>query len=127
MIEYIVSITCAFLLIALVLALIFSVKYRRDMLGHEGEAKVFGLITVKGVAIVLLSALFLGGMLFPLSSNPKCKSEIEKISTLVHVKYISEVRNAADEQNEEFLEELVANLQSAVEEAKECVGLGEKE
>jgi len=62
---------CALLLSALVLALILNAKFRTDILGGEGEAKVLGFISVKGVAIVLLCALFLGGLIYPLSVESK--------------------------------------------------------
>ena len=47
-------------------ALIFSRSFRSDVLGGEGEATVFGILSVKGVSIVLLCGLFLGGLLYPL-------------------------------------------------------------
>ncbi|MDQ7016203.1 MAG: hypothetical protein Q9N68_07500, partial [Gammaproteobacteria bacterium] len=62
---------CALLLSALVLALILNAKFRSDILGGEGEAKVLGFISVKGVAIVLLCGLFLGGLIYPLSVESK--------------------------------------------------------
>jgi len=65
---------CALLLSALVLALILNAKFRSDILGGEGEAKVLGFISVKGVAIVLLCALFLGGLIYPLSVESKATS-----------------------------------------------------
>ena len=34
------------------------------MLGGTGEASVLGVLTVKGVAIVLLCALFVGGLIY---------------------------------------------------------------
>lgn len=67
----VVAIVCGGLLVALVLALIFSTKFRDDVLGGEGEASVAGILTVKGVAIVLLCGLFLGGMIYPLSMVPQ--------------------------------------------------------
>lgn len=59
----------AFLLVALIVALIFSKQFRDAMLGGEGEASVLGVLTVKGVAIVLLCALFVGGLIYPLYSQ----------------------------------------------------------
>lgn len=60
---------CAFLLAIIVMALIFSPSFRVEILGSQGDASIFGLITVKGAAVVLLCALFLGGMMYPLKSN----------------------------------------------------------
>jgi len=62
----IISGVCALLLIALVSALILNQSFRNDILGGEGEASVLGILSVKGVAIVLLCGLFLGGLLYPL-------------------------------------------------------------
>jgi hypothetical protein len=62
-----ISLFFAFLLAALVGALIFSAKFRREVLGGPGEATIFNLITVKGVAIVLLCSLFIGGIAYCLS------------------------------------------------------------
>lgn len=65
-----ISGVCALSLIGLVTGLIVSSKFRNDVLGGEGEASVLGLISVKGVAIVLLCSLFVGGMIYPMSASP---------------------------------------------------------
>lgn len=119
-----ISATCAILLIFLVFALIFSDKFRGDILGHEGEAKVLGIFTVKGVAIVLLSAIFLGGMIYPLTTDQaasRCAIEIQKISSLVHAKYRYEIEYAANKPDRSTLEKMVDDLQKAVKAAEECV------
>lgn len=81
-----ISSVCGFLLICLVMALIFSSRFRDDVLGGEGEATVAGVLSVKGVAIVLLCALFLGGFIYPLAKSPvheqeltNCRVEINNI------------------------------------------------
>ena len=51
-------------LLALIVALIFEPKFRDAVLGGPGEATIVGLITVKGVVIVLLSALLIGGIMY---------------------------------------------------------------
>lgn len=58
--ELMVVSVCSLILLALAAALIFSNNFRDDLLGGEGEASVLGLMSVKGVAIVLIFALFLG-------------------------------------------------------------------
>ena len=59
------------LLMALVLALIFSGDFRSAVLGGTpGEASIGGIITVKGVAIVLLCALFIGAIMLALEKVP---------------------------------------------------------
>lgn len=55
------------LLAAIIIALIFRQDFRDAVLGGNGEATVFGLITVRGVAVVLLCALFVGGLLATLT------------------------------------------------------------
>lgn len=62
--QILVAIVCAALLIALISAFIFSDKFRKDVLVGEGEARIFGIITVKGIAIIVLSGLFLGGLIY---------------------------------------------------------------
>lgn len=49
-------------LLVIVLAFVFSSKFRKDVIASEGEAAILGLINVKGVIIVLLTAIF-GGIL----------------------------------------------------------------
>ena len=63
----IIAIFFALLLAALLVALIFRGDFRDAVLGGPGEASVLGLLTVKGVAIVLLSGLLIGGILFVLT------------------------------------------------------------
>ncbi|MEL6866660.1 MAG: hypothetical protein AAFP19_19700 [Bacteroidota bacterium] len=48
------------ILLIIVLAFAFSPKFRKDVIASEGEAAVLGLINVKGVLIVLLTAIFGG-------------------------------------------------------------------
>ncbi|MFT5823932.1 MAG: hypothetical protein ACI8ZM_005198 [Crocinitomix sp.] len=48
------------ILLAIVIAFIFSAKFRKDVIAGEGEAAVLGLINVKGVIIVLLTGIFGG-------------------------------------------------------------------
>ena len=67
---------CGLLLLALIGALIFSQTFRNDVLAGEGEASVLGVLSVKGVAIVLLCGLFLGGLLYPLRFVPDNNNEL---------------------------------------------------
>ncbi len=61
-----VSGVCGLLLVVLVGAFILSAGFRDAVLGAQGEATVTGILSVKGVAIVLLCGLFLAGLLIPL-------------------------------------------------------------
>jgi hypothetical protein len=56
----------ALLLAGLLVALIFRRDFRDAVLGGPGEASVLGILTVKGVAIVLLCGLLIGAILFAL-------------------------------------------------------------
>jgi hypothetical protein len=78
-----VTIICAVLLVALVTALIFSAKFRQDILGGTGEARVLGILSVKGAAVVLLVGIFLGGLIWSVPENnliEKNKSPKEPLS-----------------------------------------------
>lgn len=65
-----IAVFFALLVAALVAALIFRRDFRDAVLGGPGEANVLGLITVKGVAIVLLFGILIGGILFALNKLP---------------------------------------------------------
>jgi hypothetical protein len=65
-----VAILLALLLAGLVVALIFRRDFRDAVLGAPGEATVFNLLTVKGVAIVLLCSLLIAGILLVLKYSP---------------------------------------------------------
>lgn len=67
------------ILIAIISAFIFSEKFRKDVIASEGEASVFGMINVKGVIIVLLTAIFCGAFIWIMDNKtteiPDCLSE----------------------------------------------------
>lgn len=65
-----VPVLLALLLAALMVALIFSRDFRDAVLGSPGEAKFLNLITVKGVAIVLLSGLLIAALVYTLDKIP---------------------------------------------------------
>jgi hypothetical protein len=69
--EYLLPIVCSILLIALIASLIFKDEFRHDILATEGEASIFGILTVKGVAIIILTGLFLGGLIWSFSNSKK--------------------------------------------------------
>jgi len=54
---------CAVLLTAIVAATIFSSDFRKDILAGSGEAQVLGVLSATGAVLVLLVALFLGGLI----------------------------------------------------------------
>ncbi|MDX1636542.1 MAG: hypothetical protein R3281_01145 [Balneolaceae bacterium] len=60
----IIIIFCAVLLAVIISAMIINDKFRADILAGEGEAKIFGLISVRGVVLVLLFALLLGTIVY---------------------------------------------------------------
>jgi hypothetical protein len=65
-----IAILFTLLLAGLVVALIFRRDFREALMGGPGEATVLGFLTVKGVAIVLLCGLLIGGILFALIHSP---------------------------------------------------------
>ncbi len=69
------------ILLAIVLAFIFSGKFRKDVIASEGEAAVLGLINVKGVIIVLLTAIF-GGIFVYLIRLDATRSEVITVSPI---------------------------------------------
>lgn len=60
-------------------ALVFSPVFRDSMLGAEGEASFFGLVTARGAAFVLVTTLLVGGALIASSRVPP---EIHMVSCL---------------------------------------------
>jgi len=77
------------LLVAITLALIFSEKFRKDVIGGDNDAKILGLISVKGAVIIVLSALFLGGAIYPLKYVDAAfvEPEVEKSGLLKNGEY----------------------------------------
>ena len=49
-------------------AFVFYKNLRKDLVASEGEANLFGLVSVKGVAILLLAALLVTGMIYAFPS-----------------------------------------------------------
>ena len=69
-IPAVIAVFFALLLGALMAALIFRADFRTAVLGGPGEATILNLITVKGVVIVLLCGLIIGGLVFALNKLP---------------------------------------------------------
>ena len=59
---------CAFLITVLLAAFIFSREFRHAVLGGRGEARILGLVSAKGVTIVLILVLLIGVLLFALKN-----------------------------------------------------------
>jgi hypothetical protein len=70
------------LLAALVAALILRKDFRDAVLGGTGEATFFRILTVRGVAIVVLCGLMIGGIVFSLSRSGL--QESPTIELIVH-------------------------------------------
>lgn len=66
-----VAILFAVLLAALIVAFIASADFRTSVLGSPGEASLFGVISVKGVVIVLLCTVLAGAVLYLLPKPPE--------------------------------------------------------
>ena len=65
-----IAILLTLLLACLVVALIFRRDFRDALIAGPGEVTFLGFLTVKGVAIVLLCGLLIGGILFALKNSP---------------------------------------------------------
>ena len=74
---YYVSAFCGLLLAITLLALIFNEKFRKDVMGGQGTAKILGILSVEGVVIVLLCGMFLAGLLYPVIKEPSSGEEVE--------------------------------------------------
>jgi hypothetical protein len=72
-------------LMAIVAALIFSPKFRKDVLDVEGKTAVFKYFTVEGALILSLTALFLGSLIFLLT---KMQFESWELSTTTKTDWV---------------------------------------
>jgi hypothetical protein len=80
--PYIVSGFCGIILLALISALIFRPAFRRDLIGGEGEAKLFDFVSVRGAIIVLLIGVFFAGLVLPVTSKKGNSAEDRDCSDL---------------------------------------------
>ncbi|WP_062268705.1 hypothetical protein [Endozoicomonas arenosclerae] len=70
--PYMVSGVCAFLLCCLILALIFSSKFREDITsGDTNKTKIFNVITLEGALVLSLCGLFFYGLIQPVIKPPE--------------------------------------------------------
>lgn len=76
MIQALIPIVCMVILFVLVFALIISSKFRKDVIGGEGEVRFFRLLTVKGAIIIVLCGLFLGTAIYTSRPFRVSKNEI---------------------------------------------------
>ena len=113
----IISGVCGLASIILVLGLVFSGRFRRDLLGGQGEATVLGIVTTKGAAIIALSALFVAGMMYPIfqlsKPNPACSSAIGALKAHLEEKFESQVKFAAEQPNPALLKGIVERLEQS--------------
>jgi hypothetical protein len=80
--EHLLTIISSIILISLIGALIFKENFRKDILISEGEATIFGILNVKGAAIIALAGLFLGAIIW--STNNSTKKLPENLSRTVY-------------------------------------------
>jgi uncharacterized protein YneR len=85
--EHLLTIISSIILISLIGALIFKDSFRKDILISEGEATIFGILNVKGVAIVVLTGLFLGAIIW--STNNTSKKLPDNLSKTVYQNQLS--------------------------------------
>ena len=87
-------VTIGLLLAAIITAFIFSKKFREDVISSEGEASVFGMINVKGVIVVLLSAIFVGAFIYIIQMDNNNTEEIDTSAAINYLKKSSDVQYA---------------------------------
>jgi len=122
--EYIISGVCGLLLLLITIALIFNSKFRKDMVAGEGSANLFG-VSVEGAIIVVLSGMFLAGLVFPLY-NSKDKKDDSLTSFLQSLPFDVNTEDAVRSEitdlltvqtNYKALEDKNKELESALEES----------
>lgn len=65
----IVIIVLSLALLGIILAFVFSSNFRKDVIAAEGEASLFGIISVKGVIIVVLVVVLAGLLVYTLEHD----------------------------------------------------------
>ncbi|NUU37626.1 hypothetical protein [Pseudomonas sp. C2B4] len=109
-----VPLTCSALLTCIIFALIFSGKFRDDMLKPaENETKFFGILTVKGTAMLTLCALLIGGMTYPLVRENECTARISELKAQLIAKYANEI-TFAQGQNLDRLKATIDRLKDSM-------------
>lgn len=78
--------TIGILLSAIIVAFIFSKKFREDVIASPGEASVFGMINVKGVIVVLLSAIFVGAFVYIIQMDNNKMKALDTPTAINHLK-----------------------------------------
>ncbi|MFK8104114.1 MAG: hypothetical protein AB8G15_16395 [Saprospiraceae bacterium] len=66
------------ILVAIISAFILSPQFRKDVIASEGEAALFGMINVKGVMIVLLTAIFGGIFAYIIKLDSEAQPQVTK-------------------------------------------------
>lgn len=74
------------ILIGIIGAFIISANFRKDVIASEGEAAVFGLINVKGVIIVLLTAIFVGAFVYIIKLNYEPQTKVMQSTVIDYLK-----------------------------------------
>lgn len=71
--SQVIVLVCSALVTAIVAAAIFSPRFRKDILASEGDTKVFGIFSISGAALVLLSGIFIVGATLAANSSSDLK------------------------------------------------------
>ena len=70
-----------------------SNSFRADILKTNNEASIFGVLSVKGVAIIVLTGLFLGGLIWSLSNSKRHQSnELTIALSNVQASHLNEIK-----------------------------------
>ena len=70
MLYYIGLSVIGLILLIIIVAFVFSEKFRKDVIASQGEASILGMFNVKGVIIILLTAIFVGAFIYIINISP---------------------------------------------------------
>lgn len=114
-VKFLISAVSGLLLILVVGGLIFNAGFRKDLVASEGKASLFGIISVEGVMVLVLCALFVFGMIYPITKDANAP-EIQGLANTVKAQDVEITNLNTDidmlETNKTDLEERVLTLES---------------
>jgi hypothetical protein len=74
------AILCGALLSIVTVTFLFSDRFRKDVVAGDSETKIIGILNAKGAIIVVIIAIFLGGLLFFGARSSTVISQMSKVA-----------------------------------------------
>jgi hypothetical protein len=74
-----VTVLCGILLMLVTSAIVFSGRFRRDLLAGKDEAKVLGILNVKGATITVMLGILLGAVLWSASKSSWTLKQLSEV------------------------------------------------